>query len=168
MVQLPGTPILGGLVVFGDESARPLAYALAGAILLLELAQWVIAQAALRRNAAFSSRDVYVSRPLRRDERRLVVSGLVLLPVRMIVLLPIVSEGMFEGDVAIGVACWRWRSCRDSSRSCASGGATAGCLVASSGPARLSSPRLGDDSQGTRRSTFTTPMRRRRCLDTTA
>ena len=100
VVQQLAVPVVFLLVFIGDESNRTLAYTLAGAVLVLEATSWAIAQQALRRVPTLRPQEVYASRPLGRSDRRLVVLGLVSLPIVLVMIVG-ASPSMFEDDPAL-------------------------------------------------------------------
>jgi hypothetical protein len=86
-----------GVVFLGAAGLKDVAYGLAAGIILLELAQAMLARAALRRAPMVDRHAIYASRPLRRSEQHLGRLNLVISILAPLVLLTIPTTS-FEHD----------------------------------------------------------------------
>jgi hypothetical protein len=91
------------LLVIFDEADPGWAYAAAGAVVVLETAQWAIAAAARRRIPDVAARDLYASLPLERRDRRLINFMLVTLPLCLTAFAIAIPAGFWEDTVVVVV-----------------------------------------------------------------
>jgi hypothetical protein len=72
VLQMLALFALFAVLLFADASLKGAGYALAAGILILEVGQWALSRAALRRCPGFEPRERYGSRPLDPAQLRLV------------------------------------------------------------------------------------------------
>jgi hypothetical protein len=100
-ISIIQTPAMAGaflLVFFAGDSTHVWAFVAAAVVVLLDVVQWGLARAALRRVPdSFPSR-VYSSLPLDQRDRRLVSAGLVSGPIGLILLLAEMPDSSFFQD----------------------------------------------------------------------
>jgi hypothetical protein len=89
-------------LVFLFHAAKAWGYALAIAMLLLEITDWQIARLALRHIPQSDLDETYAARPLSRSERRLVSSSLPIWIIGAVFLIATVPMATFRGNTAAG------------------------------------------------------------------
>lgn len=72
VLQMLGLLVLFVVLLFADARVKGVGYALAAGILVLEVGQWALSRAALRRCPGFEPGDRYAPRPLHPAQLRLV------------------------------------------------------------------------------------------------
>jgi hypothetical protein len=98
IVQILGLPALVVVLLFADAGVKGAGYALAAGILILEVGQWALARAALRRCPGFEPGDWYSLLPLDRAQLRLVESDLIITAFAPVVLALIIPTTSFESQ----------------------------------------------------------------------
>jgi hypothetical protein len=121
VVQTLGLLALVVVLLLADAGLKGVGYALAAGILILEVAQWGLSRAALRRCPGFEPGDRYVLRPLDPAQLRLVDLNLITTAFAPVVLALIVPTTSFKNEklvvflllfaamVPTGLSLWRVR-----------------------------------------------------------
>ena len=121
VLQMLGLFALCVVLLFADARFKGAGYALAAGILILEVGQWALSQAALRRCPGFEPSERYASRPLDRAQLRLVEFNLMttaLAPVVLALIIPttsfknqklVVFGLLFAAMIPSGLSLWRVR-----------------------------------------------------------
>jgi hypothetical protein len=121
VAQMLGLFALVVVLLFADAGYEEAGYAFAAGILILEVGQWALSRAALRRCPGFEPSERYASRRLDAAQRRLVELNLVttaLAPVMLALIIPtasfknqklVVFVLLFAAMVPSGLSLWRVR-----------------------------------------------------------
>jgi hypothetical protein len=106
--QLAAMVAVPPLLFLADRSERLWAYLAVGVVVVIEVAQALVARAAQRRIPGFSRGELYAARPLSRRDRQIVVAQLTGYPICAALLVVVVGSSTSVGEPAAAVLVAAW------------------------------------------------------------